>query len=497
MARQVIALGTQPFGASNDAAWEGAVALDAALVAGGAAAHIRYIEEIAGSIRIRLAPDQTSDPPTAGPEFSASVETLATALTFSETGGGSVGLKGPAHADNTFADNSEPYYWTPDNSAAWTAWVRGLGSGAVTLTINDTPPAPLALSDRDTGGETVEAAALLSVSGQPTLYADLDRGGTDAPLEGELGIGAGETAISRVRRTTSSGGVERLSLLDDDNPQPLDLGTYFAAGGDGRDLTLVFQTRADVIRLDVADRYLYGGTAFVHFELTATEAAVIDALPVGDRFILAFTRPALAAPIDLAGRAVAGVPVARGALDVAAAPPEPVDLAGRAVSGMPAARGALAIFMPAPVDLAGHALAGAPAARAALRTVRATPVEPADLTRPVMALAGDRWLGGPDSATQRLRDALVIQRGSYPVARDYGSTLTDVLDRPLHAGGQAALMAAVADAVAHRSNGLDDVRLRSVAVRTEDGVTTLDIRADWVSESGAITPIGLREQLAG
>ena len=134
---------------------------------------------------------------------------------------------------------------------------------------------------------------------------------------------------------------------------------------------------------------------------------------------------------------------------------------------------------------------------AAAATVPRVNIDPQDLTRPVMALAGDRWLGGAESATQRLRDALVITRGSYPVARDYGSTLADVLDRPLHAGGQAALMAAVADTVAHRPNGLDDVRLRSVAVRTEDGVTTLDIRADWVSESGAITPIGLREQLAG
>ena len=146
--------------------------------------------------------------------------------------------------------------------------------------------------------------------------------------------------------------------------------------------------------------------------------------------------------------------------------------------------------------LTGSGTLGRASLTGAAAAVPLANIDPQDLARPVMALAGDRWLGGPESATQRLRDALIITRGSYPAARDYGSNLADVLDRPLQAAGQAALMAAVADAVAHRPNGLDDVRLRSVAVRTLDGVTTLDIRADWVSESGAITPIGLREQLA-
>ena len=114
----------------------------------------------------------------------------------------------------------------------------------------------------------------------------------------------------------------------------------------------------------------------------------------------------------------------------------------------------------------------------------------------VMSLAGDELLDGAESATQRLRDALLIVRGSYPVLRDYGSSLVAVLDRPLSAGGMAAIAAAVADAVTHPANGLGDVRLRSVQVDTTEGTTVIDVRADWIAVSGSITPIGLREQLS-
>ena len=114
----------------------------------------------------------------------------------------------------------------------------------------------------------------------------------------------------------------------------------------------------------------------------------------------------------------------------------------------------------------------------------------------VLAHGADRLLGGAESASQRLRDALLIPRGSYPAQRDYGSTLALILDRPLDPRGEAAVNAAVADAIAHPPNGLEDVRLRSVRISTGRGVTTLDIEADWVSEEGNLTPIGLREQIA-
>ena len=113
----------------------------------------------------------------------------------------------------------------------------------------------------------------------------------------------------------------------------------------------------------------------------------------------------------------------------------------------------------------------------------------------LLAHAGDRLLAGAESAAQRLRDALLVARGSYPASRGYGSTIGVALDRSLDSAGGGALAAAVADAVAHTPNGLSDVRLRSVRATADDGVVTLDVQADWVSRAGALTPISLREQL--
>lgn len=116
--------------------------------------------------------------------------------------------------------------------------------------------------------------------------------------------------------------------------------------------------------------------------------------------------------------------------------------------------------------------------------------------RAVLAHRGDRVLQGAESAVQRLRDALLITRGTYPVARDYGSRLAAALDRSLNPRGVGELANAVAEAITHPPNGLADVRLRSVRMTTENGVVVLDIQADWVSQAGTLTPIGLREQLA-
>ena len=205
-------------------------------------------------------------------------------------------------------------------------------------------------------------------------------------------------------------------------------------------------------------------------------------------------------PVDLAGRAVSAAPAARGGLELAS--PLPVDLAGRAVSAAPAARGGLVIGDPS-VDLAGRAVSGVSAARGGLRVALASEfgvsaaAAATEAARAVLARTGDRILDGAESANQRLRDALLITRGSYPAARDYGSLLAAALDRSLSSSGVGALANAVADAIAHPANGLTDVRLRSVSIDADDGVVTLDIQADWISQAGTLTPIGLREQLAG
>ena len=88
-----------------------------------------------------------------------------------------------------------------------------------TVTHTAAPTDQLVLSDSDDTGLEVVAKALLAASAAATVagnifWADADRAGTDTPLDGELGLGAGNTVISRFRRVSAT----VLVLNDNDNP---------------------------------------------------------------------------------------------------------------------------------------------------------------------------------------------------------------------------------------------------------------------------------------
>ena len=139
----------------------------------------------------------------------------------------------------------------------------------------------------------VDAAALLVASAPGTTgnnpYADSDRGGTDTPLDGELGLGTDETLISRLRRFSDT----VLAVNDNDNPSALDLSVYFGAGGDGNDLTLYLQTAADgLVSFAVSGALGNSGTQFQQFNLPAAAQTLLDNIATGDRWILALARPA-------------------------------------------------------------------------------------------------------------------------------------------------------------------------------------------------------------
>lgn len=118
------------------------------------------------------------------------------------------------------------------------------------------------------------------------------------------------------------------------------------------------------------------------------------------------------------------------------------------------------------------------------------------MPRVVMARNGAALLDGGEGARQRLRDALSIERGSYPFARDYGSTLGDHVDRNVDTAFESRIHAAVADAINHPPNGLDDVRL--VEVRLYQGARHVEVQvlAEWTGETGVRAPIGARRRLA-
>ena len=109
-----------------------------------------------------------------------------------------------------------------------------------------------------------------------------------------------------------------------------------------------------------------------------------------------------------------------------------------------------------------------------------------------LAPDGDRVLTGAAAAAQRLADALRIQRGSYPFLRDYGSMLALLVDRR-----PPAVFAAVAEAIIHPANGLDDIQLRAVRVSPAGaGAVVVEVDAEWrPAPAAASTPISIREQL--
>ena len=157
---------------------------------------------------------------------------------------------------------------------------------------------PLVLADFDDAGLEVVAAALLEASSPGTsgndLYVDSDQGGSDTPLDGELGLGPDDTVISRISHVT--GGLLRLN--DRNNPEAFDIGDYFDTGGDGNDLTLYLQTADDGLVSFAIASALSGSrnAGVVRISLPSDGVALMNGIATGDRWIIAFARPAVVAP---------------------------------------------------------------------------------------------------------------------------------------------------------------------------------------------------------
>ena len=149
----------------------------------------------------------------------------------------------------------------------------------------------LALSELDTTGLVVDFAALLesTADGSPSpadLYVNSDRGGTGVPLDGELGLGPGESIISRVRRPSAT----QLIFNDDDDPAVFDLGDYFS-NGDGNGLTIYFVTSAGgQASFPVAGNIDSSRENFIRFDIPSDVQTLLDGIFDGDRFIVAGTR---------------------------------------------------------------------------------------------------------------------------------------------------------------------------------------------------------------
>ena len=185
----------------------------------------------------------------------------------------------------------------------------GTGSGTITITATNSEgsdtwtvdyvtaaaAAALVLTDFNTAGlevETlflIEATSDVSGSGFNTLYT---ASGEGTLIDGAVTMGTPPTVadITRLRYRASNTRINFLVATG------LDLQTYFGAGGDGADLDLTVQT------VDGAHTWrpvIEGNTtieANINFDAPAEARTLIEAINIGDRFIIAFTRPASVTP---------------------------------------------------------------------------------------------------------------------------------------------------------------------------------------------------------
>ena len=150
---------------------------------------------------------------------------------------------------------------------------------------------PLALSDYGpvTGHDTVFAG--LITSGGAVLYRNDDPSTDETNDSGTLDDGDTEIQpgqqVSRIRRFSSN------VLLLNDDPSPIFIGDYFdtGIGATGR---IYLQTAQETQSFAVADSVVGSGGDFVNFAgLTEDFDDLLASITLGERFILAFSLPAL------------------------------------------------------------------------------------------------------------------------------------------------------------------------------------------------------------
>ena len=345
MARVTLSLPAPAFALAGQVGWGGATSgetfgdlRDLAAV-GGEIPLLRFfgLSNLSGlprTTQLFTTESTTEDPDAvAGPELSAAWEGSAVAVTVQAPTLPDLVVPGSATGE-TLADSTEPYRWrlsAAQDAAAYAhvsssginGWINDFRAltaeqqAGVTLILDDGVPVeqfgdadplvgegsfgepsgfataqtpPLVLADSDDTGLEVDCKALLVASDDATagnfFYEDADRGGTDTPLDGELGLGDDDTVISGIRRRTAT----LLQLNDNNNPVALDIGAYFSAGGAGADLTIYLQTLAGEVSFP-ASAASFSRVDQVRFTLPSDAQTLLDGLLDGDRWIFKAARP--------------------------------------------------------------------------------------------------------------------------------------------------------------------------------------------------------------
>ena len=160
------------------------------------------------------------------------------------------------------------------------------GSNNVAIVVTGTA---LQLSDFAPGaGRSIDAAALIR-SGEPSMmYGIAPRPISGSLVDGELGLGAIETYITRIQFLDSGA---RIRINDNNLPTALDLTNYFEV--ERTDLRLHVVTSDDSMTLDITGSAIgTKGGNFMNFSVSDTDDQdFLDAIVEDELFIFAFTYP--------------------------------------------------------------------------------------------------------------------------------------------------------------------------------------------------------------
>ena len=167
------------------------------------------------------------------------------------------------------------------------------------------------LADFDSTGLDVDCLALITAAAPPTIYADSNRGGTQTPDDGELGLGAGETLVTRMRVQASG---SRINFNHSGVPVTITFSEYFGSANSTSDRTLWIQTDDRVISSTLLGSV---GGGFCNYRFTNTgDSNAIDGIGAGDTFLFAVTTPAAAPAVALEADGDAAVSTGAASLTV-------------------------------------------------------------------------------------------------------------------------------------------------------------------------------------
>ena len=156
----------------------------------------------------------------------------------------------------------------------------------------------------------IDCLALISRTQTGTeIYRDANRGGSDVPVAGELGLGPNNTWISRIRLTTSTNLL--INISDRNGPLTtsaaavLALFAYFGTFGDGIDEALYIQTSEGIERVLVAGNDAGVGGGYLNLTISAAMGQLLQDLEVGRRLNFAFARTQVDIGLSFAATAAA------------------------------------------------------------------------------------------------------------------------------------------------------------------------------------------------